>query len=62
MQRYTYVTRAQVLKAVFSGLFLNGADSLCDQEVIVKSTGILHTSVQYKYLYQRCVCPVPHLH
>ncbi len=30
---------AQVLKTTFSGLFANGAESICEQEVVVKSTG-----------------------
>ncbi|DBA76325.1 TPA: hypothetical protein ACH3X1_010037 [Trebouxia sp. C0004] len=29
---------AQVLKTTFSGLFTNGAESICEQEVVVKST------------------------
>lgn len=30
---------AQVLKTTFSGLFTNGAESICEQEIVVKSTG-----------------------
>ncbi len=30
---------AQGLKTTFSGLFTNGAESICEQEIVVKSTG-----------------------
>ncbi len=34
---------AQVLKTTFSGLFTNGAESICEQEIVVKSTGTTRT-------------------
>lgn len=34
---------AQVLKTTFSGLFTNGAESICEQEIVVKSTGTTQT-------------------
>lgn len=30
---------AQVLKTIFSGIITDGAESICEQEVVVKSTG-----------------------
>ena len=36
------MSQLQVLKAVFTGLFTAGVDGICDQQVLVKTTGEQH--------------------